>query len=319
MGEWGVPVNMGPMINTPSREGSPFLSADGKTLYFSSYGHPGYGGSDIFVSVYENGKWTEPKNMGAPLNSSKDDRNFTIGGTGEMGYFASERDGGLGMSDLYSVKIPESMRPQPTVIVSGIVNDVKTSKPIESWVLVEDINTSEMIAISKSNSLTGKYLVVLPSGRDYSVSANKEGYLFYSKKFDVPKGTQYKEITQNIPLTPIEKGAKVVLNNIFFETGKAILDNESQLELNKVIKLMKSNPTMKVELGGHTDNVGDDLVNMKLSHDRALSVRDFLVKGGIDPTRLMAKGYGKTMPVASNDTPEGRQANRRTEFIVIDF
>ncbi len=318
-GEWGVSQNLGPIINTPSTESSPFLSADGKTLYFASYGHPGHGGSDLFVSTFENGKWTEPRNMGSPLNSSENESNFTIGGTGEVGFFASERKGGMGLYDLYTINIPENMRPTPTVIVSGIVSDIKTNSPIESWVLVEDINTSELIATGKSNSATGKYLVVLPSGRNYSVSANKEGYLFYSKKFDVPVGTKYSEITQNISLSPIEKGAKVVLNNIFFETGKAILDDESQLELNKVIQLMKANPSMKIELGGHTDNVGEDAANLKLSQDRAKKVMEFLINGGITQARLTAKGYGETAPMADNTTPEGRKANRRTEFIILEI
>ena len=185
--------------------------------------------------------------------------------------------------------------------------------------MIEDLNTGELIAVNKSNSATGKYLVVLPTGKTYSVSANKEGFFFHSERFDVPSTSSYQEIKKNIELKPIEKGAKVVLNNIFFETGKATLSPQSRVELQKAIDLMKANPTMVIEVGGHTDNVGDDAFNMKLSHDRAKAVREYIVTGGIVPERIQAKGYGESNPIASNDTDEGRQANRRTEFIILEF
>ena len=277
-GEWGPAMNLGAQVNTPFTEHSPFFSQDGKTLYFSSNGHPGYGDFDIFKTVYENGRWSTPVNMGRPLNTPKDDRFFTIGGSGEKGYFSSDRDGN---SDLYEIEIPESMRPEPTMVVTGIVTNMKDGKKVSAYILVEDLNTGELIAANKSNSLTGQYLVVLPAGRTYSVSANKEGYFFYSQSFEVPKTTHFKEIKKDIELKPIEKGAKVVLNNIFFETGKATLTPQSRLELEKAIELLRVNPTMVIEVGGHTDNVGDDNYNMKLSHDRAKSVRDYLVAGGI--------------------------------------
>ena len=318
-GDWGIPSNLGPVINTPEKEMSPFLGADGKTLYFASTGHPGFGGYDMFVSTYENGKWSEPRNLGAPLNSDKDDRFFTIGGSGEVGYFASSREGGKGMYDLYSIKIPESMRPKPTVVVSGVVSNANDNKPIQSWVLLEDLETGDLIASNKSNSVTGKYLVVLPAGRNYSVSANKDGYFFYSTKFEVPGGTKYQELTLNIPLKPLEKGAKIILNNIFFETGKATLTPESKGELNRAVELLKMNPTMKIEISGHTDNVGAVASNMTLSQNRATSVMNYLVTAGIVASRLSSKGYGPNMPIASNDTPEGRQANRRTEFLILDY
>ncbi len=315
-GDWGPPMNLGAMINTPFSESSPYLSPDGKTLYFASKGHPGFGGNDLFKSIFENGKWSKPVNMGKPLNSEKEDLYFTIGGSGEIGYFASDI---TGVKDLYQIDIPESMRPQPTVVVSGVVTNAKTKEPTGAWVLVEDLTSGELIATSKSNSKTGEYLVVLPAGRNYSVSANKEGFFFYSQQFDVPNTAKYQEIKKDIPLKPIEKGTKVVLNNIFFETGKADLKTESYLELAKAVDLMKTNKTMTVEIGGHTDNVGSDEANMSLSHARAKSVRDFLVKAGIESSRLQAKGYGETQPIASNDDDNGRQANRRTEFVILEF
>lgn len=316
-GEWGVPCNLGSIVNTPLMESSPFLSQDGKTLYFSSSGHPGLGAEDIFKSVFENGKWSTPENLGTPINTEGRDQYFTIGGSGEKGYLASNR--GQTELHLYEVEIPESMRPKPTIVVEGIVTNEKSKLPVGAYVMVEDINSGELIAAGKSNSATGKYLVVLPAGRSYSVSANKEGFFFYSQRFDVPLTVQFKEVKKDIPLKPIEKGARVVLNNVFFDTGKATLSPESRLELQKAIELMNSNKSMVIEVGGHTDNVGDDALNMKLSHDRAKSVRDYLVNGGIPSARLQAKGYGKLNPVADNSTEEGRQANRRTEFIILEF
>ncbi|HPE58049.1 MAG TPA: OmpA family protein [Bacteroidales bacterium] len=318
-GDWGIPVNLGPRVNTPWTEKSPYIAPDGKTLYFSSYGHPGFGNADIFMSTLENNKWSDPVNLGQPLNSEGDDNYFTISASGEYAYFASTRAGGLGAYDLYQIDIPEELRPQPSVVVQGIVTNSKTGDPTAAWVLVEDLESGELIATNKSNSKSGKYLVVLPAGRNYSVSANKDGFFFYSQSFDVPADAKYQEITKDIELKPIEKGTKVVLNNIFFETGKADLKPESYLELAKAVELMNANPSMVVEVGGHTDNVGSDEANMKLSHDRAKSVRDFMVKAGVASERLMAKGYGETEPVASNETPEGRQANRRTEFVILEY
>jgi outer membrane protein OmpA-like peptidoglycan-associated protein len=316
-GEWGPPQNLGGMVNTPFSDMSPYLSPDGKTLYFASLGHPGFGSYDLFKTVYENGKWSQPVNMGKPLNTSGGDQYFTIGGSGEVGYFASDR-GGSGLK-LYSIDIPEEMRPTPTVIVSGIVSNAKTAEKVSAYVIVEDLNSGELIAVNKSNSATGKYLVVLPAGRNYSVSANKEAFLFYSQSFEVPDNARYQEIKKDIALKPIEKGAKVVMNNIFFETAKATLSPQSRLELEKAIDLMKKNPTMIIEVGGHTDDVGEDALNMKLSGERARSVRDYLVKGGIPGARIQAKGYGELNPVAANDNDEGRKTNRRTEFIILEF
>ena len=317
-GDWGVPSNLGPIINTPFTEKSPYIAADGKTLYFSSYGHPGYGKADIYKSVFENNKWSQPVNLGRPLNSDGDDNYFTISASGNNAYFASTRSGGNGEYDLYEIEIPESMRPQPTVIVSGIVTNAKTNEPTGAWVLVEDLGSGELIATNKSNSKTGEYLIVLPAGRNYGVSANKDGFFFYSQNFDLPEEVKYQEIKKDIALKPIEKGTKVVLNNIFFETGKAELKPESYVELSKAVDLLRNNKTMVVEIGGHTDNVGSDDANMKLSHARARSVRDYMVNAGIASERMQAKGYGKTEPIASNDTPEGRQANRRTEFVILE-
>lgn len=318
-GRWGVAQNLGSIINTPWTEKSPYLAPDGRTLYFSSNGHPGFGGADLFISTFQDGSWTVPVNLGRPLNSEGNDNYFTISASGEKAFFGSTRDGGKGQYDLYRIEIPESLRPEATAIVSGIVTDAKNGNPLSARILIEDLNSGELVATNKSNSKSGEYLIVLPSGRTYGVTAYEEGYFFYSQNFDIPKESNYQELTKNIELKPIEKGVRVVLNNIFFETGKAQLSPKSRLDLDKAIDLMNANPSMVIEVGGHTDNVGDEGANMKLSHDRAKSVRTYLVEGGIASERIEAKGYGETTPVAENETEEGRAANRRTEFIILEF
>ncbi len=317
-GDWGIPMNLGGMVNTPFSDDAPFLAQDGKTLYFASKGQAGYGGYDLFKTVFEDGRWTAPINLGKPLNTEGDDSYFTIGGSGEIGYFSSNRDGGE-QEDLYQMEIPAEMRPQPTVVVEGVVTNLKNGEKVGAYVMVEDLNTGALIAVNKSNTASGKYLVVLPAGKTYSVSANKEGFFFHSERFDVPVEAKYQMIKKDIALKPIEKGAKVVLNNIFFDTGKATLSAQSKVELEKAVDLMKTNPTMTIEVGGHTDNVGDDALNMKLSHDRAKSVRDYLINAGIATIRVQAKGYGESNPVATIDSEDGRKSNRRTEFIILEF
>lgn len=210
------------------------------------------------------------------------------------------------------------MRPKPTVIVKGVVTRTTDNQPIGTWILVEDLKSGDLVATVKSNSATGKYLVVLPAGRTYSVSANREGYFFHSQKFEVPDNARFAEIERNIALSPIKKGSKVVLNNIFFETGKAVLTNESRVELRKAVELLRTNKKMVIEVGGHTDNVGKKAANVKLSAARAMAVRQFLIDAGIPGGRVKAKGYGDSAPIADNGTDEGRAKNRRTEITILE-
>lgn len=317
LGLWGVPQNLGSIVNTPLSENSPFLAADGKTLYFSSNGHPGMGGADIFYTVFENGKWSTPKNLGKPINSKGNDTNFSISASGDA-YLASSRLDENNF-DIFKAELPDELKPKPTIIVQGVVSNSVDDKPLSALVLIEDLNSGELIATNKSNAETGEYLVVLPAGRDYSVSANAEGFFFYSQSFELPTDTTYAEITNNIALEPIKKGTKVVLNNIFFEIGKAELKPISYVELNKAVTLMKNNKTMVIEVGGHTDSQGADAANLSLSQKRAQSVVEYIVLAGIERERLIAKGYGETVPIADNSTRDGRAANRRTEFVIVEF
>ncbi|WP_258098483.1 OmpA family protein [Marinoscillum pacificum] len=317
LGEWGIPQNLGGIVNTPFNENSPYLAPDGKTLYFASNGHPGFGGMDIFYCIFENGKWSTPKNLGAPLNSRGDDTNFSISAEG-MGYFSSSRLDGSNF-EIFQIELPDELKPKPTVVVQGIVSNSKTLAPIGAVVLIEDINSGELISVNKSNSSSGEYLVVLPAGRNYSVSASSKGFFFYSQSFEIPADTSYQEIINNIALEPIEKGTKVVLNNIFFESGRAELKPISYVELNKAVDLLKDNNTMVIEIGGHTDDVGSDELNLSLSQTRADAVRQYMVLAGIEENRVRSKGYGETQPIADNSTAEGKAKNRRTEFEIVEF
>ncbi len=317
LGDWGIPQNLGSTINTPLSDGSPYLAPDGKTLYYSTAGHPGFGGTDIFYSVFENDKWSKPENLGTPINSEGDDTNFSISASG-FGYMASSRLDENNF-DLYKVELPDHLKPKPTAVVQGVVSDGESEEPLQALVLVEDIDTGELLAVNKSNSESGEYLVVLPAGRNYSVSASSEGYFFYSQSFELPKDTTYQEIVKDIALEPIKKGVKVVLNNIFFETGRAELKPISYVELNKAVKLLEENPTMIIEIGGHTDSQGSEEANLALSSKRAQAVVDYMVLAGLDQARLQAKGYGESQPIADNSTKEGRAANRRTEFEIVGF
>lgn len=317
LGLWGIPQNLGSIVNTPLSENSPFLAADGKTLYFSSTGHPGMGGADVFYTIFENGKWSKPQNLGRPINSRGNDTNFSISASGKA-YLASSRLDENNF-DIFSVELPDELKPKPTFVVQGIVSNAVTSDPLNALVLIEDINSGELIATNKSNEETGEYLVVLPAGRDYSVSASAKGFFFYSQSFELPTDTSYAEITNNIALEPIEKGTKVVLNNIFFELGKAELKPISYVELNKAVDLMKNNPSMVIEVGGHTDNLGGEAANQALSQKRAQSVVEYMVLAGIPRDKLIAKGYGESQPIKDNTTKEGRAANRRTEFVIVEF
>lgn len=344
--DWGPAVNLGTAINTKYGEEGVFIHPDGKTLYFSSKGHNTMGGYDIFKSVYENGAWSEPENLGYPINGPDDDVFFVINGSGHHGYFASAKQGGYGDKDIYkitflgpekqpvlmnednllaSVAAPvsefkaekiESKGPKMTIL-RGIVTDEQTKQPLEATVDLIDNEKNEVLATFHSNSTTGKYLVSLPSGKNYGISVRKDGYLFHSENFDLPATADFQEVEKNIELKKIDIGKTIVLRNIFFDFDKATIRPESANELDRLIKLLTENPTIRIELGSHTDSKGSDDYNQKLSQQRSQSVVSYLISKGIAASRLEAKGYGETVPIATNDTDEGRQLNRRTEFKIL--
>lgn len=416
-GQWSKAMNLGPNINTPYEEDSPFLQPGSNTLYFSSQGHKNMGGFDIFSSQFVDtgifGGWTVPQNIGYPVNTTGDDIFFVPTIDNKRAYYSSFAEGSMGDKDIYMLTLPEKEESKLTVLRGGVVDDFGKIPP-GVVITVTDANNGDIVGNYSPNPKTGKYLFILPHGKTYTIdyeaegyhtvtnkykvepgkeylstemvfilkdvklekktlgtvgisgtvtdiqkkavkgtrihvvdnatgksvgeyhsdnagkfsfvlergknfniSFEAEGYLFQSENVDMPKEMIYSSIEKNITLQPIAEGSKTVLKNIFFDFNKAKIRKESFVELDKIYKLLKEKPEMKVEISGHTDNKGNDKLNIKLSNDRAKAVMDYLVKKGINKARLTAKGYGKDQPIASNDTDEGRQLNRRVEMKVL--
>ena len=346
-GKWGEAVNLGATINTKYDEEGVFMHPNGKTLYFSSQGHNSMGGYDIFKSTYENGIWSVPENIGYPINSADDDVFFSISASGIHGYYSSIKPDGYGMQDIYIITFLGAEKPvinntednllasltapvsdkviEPTVeikdnqltLLKGVITDEITTLPVGAIIEITDNDKNEVIASFESNSKTGKYLVTLPSGKNYGLAVKAEGYLFHSENFNIPPTTSYREVEKNIQLKKVEVGSVIVLNNIFFDFNKSTLRPDSYAELDRLLKLLNDLPTLRIEISGHTDNIGSAAYNKTLSENRAKAVVDWLLGKGIKQDRLTYVGYGFDKPIATNDTEEGRQMNRRTEFKVI--
>lgn len=317
-GKWGEPENLGPSVNTPGDEQCPFIHADNQTLYFTSNYWPGYGDDDLFyVKKGPNGVWSQPVNLGYPINTINREGTLFITADGKTAYYSSDRSDSRGGLDIYSFELREDIRPKKTLWVKGQVFDKKTGKGLPSSVELIDLSTKEQVSEVQTDEL-GNYLVTLPVGRDYAFNVSRKGYLFYSDNFLLSQRSPDSTYEKNIALQPIEVNASVVLNNIFFDTNKFDLKPESQVELDKLVQLLNENPTLKVEISGYTDNVGTPEDNLALSNNRAKAVVNYLISKGIASNRLTFKGYGETKPVADNSTEEGRAMNRRTEMKVTD-
>ncbi|HXB09714.1 MAG TPA: OmpA family protein [Puia sp.] len=316
-GRWSVPENLGPTINTIGDEGTPFIHADNQSLYFTSNGHPGYGGDDLFITRKgPGGVWSKPENLGYPINTIENEGSLVIAADGHTAYYASDRADSRGGLDLYSFEMREDIRPAPTTWVKGRVFDRKTNKGLPSSVILTDLSTREVVSKLQTDE-TGNYLITLPKGKDYAFNVNRRGYLFYSENFALNKEQGDSAYHIDIPLQPLEANAAIVLKNIFFDPNRYELKPESESELRVVVQLMKDNPTLRIQINGHTDNSGKPADNQPLSKNRARAVINYLTSKGIAATRLSFKGFGDTQPVADNATPEGRAKNRRTELSVI--
>lgn len=317
-GKWTTPVNLGPTINTPYDENTPFIHADGKTLYFSSNGWPGLGDKDIFFSrLGEDGKFSTPINLGYPINTFNEEIGLIVTADGSEGLFSSNvKDGGFGDLDIYKFTLPEKAKPLPVTYVKGIVRDKETKELLEATVLVIDLKTNTAVFNDFTSKETGDFLAVMPIGSEYSFNVEADGYLFNSQHYELAQSNTNKPYQIEILLEKIKVGSNVTLQNIFFDTNKFELLPSSNVELNVLIGLLKSNENVAIEIQGYTDNVGDVKLNQKLSENRAKSVYDFLINNNIDKRRLTYKGYGETKPRSDNATEEGRQQNRRTEFII---
>lgn len=318
-GRWTEPENLGPVINTAGEEGSPFIHADNQTLYFSSNGHQGYGGLDIFVSRKgTDGKWSLPENLGYPINTIEDDISLTIAGDGKTAYYSGDRADTHGKSDIYTFELRSDIRPAKTLWVKGKVYDQKTQKGLPCTVELTSLGSKQLISQLQTDE-TGNYLTTLPVGQDYAFNVNRKGYLFYSANFQLSRKEADSVYHIDIPLQPIEPNATVVLKNIFFDVNKFDLKPESTIELNKLVQLMKDNPTLNIQINGHTDNVGKVADNQVLSENRAKAVVAYLTANGIATNRLSFKGWGDAQPVADNKLESGRAQNRRTEIKVVSI
>ncbi len=329
-GTWSKPINLGPNVNTPGNEISPFIHSDGKTLYFASNGWPSFGGYDIFVSkrIGEN-QWTKAENLGIPYNTQEDDIFFSIPASADWIYFSRvdsvDVKTGVKIYHIYRASIPprdsltekqKKVMPEPVNLVRGRVFDAKTKEPLKAKITIEDLS-GDRVWFSSYTDDRGEFVVVLPSERFYGLTAEPLDTLhaFQSFNFDLKGLKHYQEKFLEIPLQPIEKGAKFVLNNIFFDFNSAELKPESKLELDRLVKFLKKHRSINITIAGHTDIIGTEEYNQKLSEKRAKAVADYLISKGINPRRLKVVGYGSKRPIAPNDTPEGRAKNRRVEIV----
>jgi len=340
---WMEPMNIGATINTPYDEEGVFISPDGKTIYFSSKGHNSMGGFDIFRSDYVDGKWSNPVNMGHPINTPEDDVFFTLAANGQRGYYSSKKKDGYGSHDLYMITFLEASKPlriheeevlfayngrnimpalapkiEQNTVLEGMILDETTLLPVQATIEITDNSKSELLASFESNSATGSYLITLKPGINYGITVSCPEYMFHSENFNIPEDAEARKIKKDILMKKMEVGVKIVLNNIFFDFNKASLRPESVAELDRVTRLMNDTPTLKIEISGHTDNVGSSSYNQKLSRERAKAVVDYLLRQNIAANRLVFEGYGMDQPIADNSTAEGRQQNRRTEFKVLE-
>jgi outer membrane protein OmpA-like peptidoglycan-associated protein len=315
---WSTPENMGPGINTAYDEQSPFIHPDDSTFYFCSNGWPGMGNKDLFVSrLGKDGKWQKPENLGYPINSSGDENGLTLTANGSYAFFSSNNLKGYGGYDIYTFELPANLRPNIVTYVKGTVADKKTKHPLEAAIEIIDLQKNVPVYQDYSSEDAGEFLATLSAGKNYGLNISRTGYLFYSDNFSLIGLKDKKAFNLSVLLSPIEVGNKVILKNIFFDTNKFELKAESKAELQKLVEFLQLNPTVKIEISGFTDDVGNNETNVTLSEKRANSVYQYLSANGILATRLVYKGYGEAQPIAPNTSEDNRALNRRTEFMII--
>lgn len=310
---WSYPLNMGNIINTDGDEMSPFIHFDGRTLYFSSDGRPGMGGFDIYMTrMKADSTWTEPKNLGYPINTYNDEMGLIIESGGQKAYFSSIRDNTNG-KDIFYFDLYESVRPNPVSYMKGKVYDKETGKLLKADYELINLSTDK-VAIKSSTDGTGSFIVCLPSGYNYGINVTKTGYLFYSENFMLEgQHSAAEPFIKKISLNPIRVGETMQLTNVFYEIDSWQLKKESMSELNNLANLLSDNKDLNMEIGGYTDTTGTDDYNQALSEKRAKSVVNYLIERGISSVKLKFKGYGNSSPIGDNGTVEGRKLNRRTE------
>ncbi|WP_266365859.1 OmpA family protein [Tellurirhabdus rosea] len=317
-GQWQTPFNL-KNINTAFDEASPFIHANGQTLFFASDGHIGMGGYDLFIADSTATGWSNPQNLGYPINTADDQAALFVAANGTRAYYSHEESGDVQRSKLYVFDLPASIREKirPVSYLKGVIADAGTKKPLGATIELIDLETNKVISRVQSDAETGQYTAVLPSGGEYALYVNVPGYLFKSLSFDFKQKREGEGLNLSVPLEPIRSAGRETLNNIFFESGRFGLAEKSRVELDRLAQFMEQNPTVKVEISGHTDDRGDAAANLELSRKRAQSVVSFLVKAGIGPERIRSAGYGETKPLVPNSSEENRQQNRRIEWRIL--
>lgn len=318
-GTWSPPIHTGKVLNSPGDEYSPFLSADNKTLYFASNGRPGYGDVDIFMSRRASDGWTEwsePVNLGLGINTVGFDAYYTLPASGEYGYMVSNISS-YGLTDIIRFKLPEDVKPDPVVLVQGKVLNARTQTPLEAVIRFDDLTTGREEGEARSDPRTGDYRIVLTSGKNYGYHADAPGYLSVSENLELMDLAEYGELRKDLLLVPIEIGESIQLRNVFFMQSKPLLLPESYPELDRLVRIMKDNKTIEIQLEGHTDGRGDPRANLALSEERVEAVKQYLISKGISEKRIVGKGFGGAKPMVANDTEENRQLNRRVEFKIM--
>lgn len=321
-GSWSEPKSLGKKINLPKyNEMTPYLAADGVTLYFSSDRPGGLGDNDIWMTKRLDDswqKWSDPVNLGSPINTEDWDAFFTLDAGGEYAYMSSSQNS-MGQSDIVRVRLMEKEKPNPVVMVNGNVYNKKTMKPLSASLIYETLPDGTKVGDAISSPADGSFKIVLPYDKNYSIRATADKFFAISENLNLDSLVKagFKEIHKDLYLVPIEIGQIVRLNNVFFDFDKWDLRPESYIELDRVVKLLKENPTIEIEMSAHTDNRGSDEYNIKLSDNRARSVMEYIISKGIAPQRITSHGYGETRPVVPNDTDENRQLNRRVEFKIL--
>jgi outer membrane protein OmpA-like peptidoglycan-associated protein/Tol biopolymer transport system component len=316
-GYWSKPENLGAEINTPYDEHTPFIHSDGRTLYFSSDGWPGMGNKDIFLSrLGDNSKWSLPENLGYPINTFNEETGLIVTPDGTEGLFSSNLKGGYGDMDIYQFKMPADKKPMPITYVKGMVKDKQTGKFLEARVQVVNLKTKNTEYDDFTSAENGEFLAVMPIGGNYLFNVSADGYLFHSENYQLNEAYINTPFLLQIALEKLKIGTNVVLKNIFFNTNEYVLLPASVTELGTLSNLLKNNSKISIEIQGHTDNVGNDADNKKLSLMRAKAVYDYLTAQKIAPERLAYKGFGETAPIANNDTETNRKLNRRTSFVI---
>jgi outer membrane protein OmpA-like peptidoglycan-associated protein len=316
-GNWGPMKNIGSPINTTGNEKTPFIHPDNKTFYFSSDALPGVGGYDIFkCKLQADGTWSQPMNLGYPINTEADELGFFVSTDGQKGYFSSNSLKGKGGYDIYAFDLHDAAKPDRVLFIKGDLKDENNDVPNKATISLKNVNTQEFADVTY-DSTSGKYASVVLFDQDYILTVKKQGYAYNSAYFSKDDTTKLEPIKVDIQLQKTEIGGAYTLNNILFDTESSTLTKQDKAIIVDFANYLKENPTMRVAVYGHTDNVGIPANNLSLSEARAKSVSDFLIQNGVDKSRLSSKGFGATKPVSDNGTSQGRMKNRRTEFVIL--